>query len=856
MSYDHMSAFQQELTPSQILYGLQKSGRFSNDVLAYLKREVILKSGSYFENGNYNRFWAEFSKKLRNVISYKRGRRRGVWDLWEMLELKELLQWSLDMSKPRKKDSEKPSKLLDTSMDWKFYQFLVGDLKYLIKLMKRGLNLSKKSQIHIKNQICAELEDDSSIIDIITKIDLHTESFNSIVLKRDSIVIINHFGEINIKKHAKQSAALLNITENADILSSKDIVNLGDILTGLPPDELEIIVTHIIRIGSIFNIRFHQIDDLGNRSTGDLSKSALKKIRRIMHHYSDIRILKNVDIRQLFTEIFLEDRTFVFTSDSSGFVKQVYAYFEKLNLWINIEKTLASGGAVDDVRESIRYSFREMTTLKHSSNNNQILSVDINDWINCLKQVSSDEYGKLLIFNFEELKDSITSLIGHGKKSFLDRFDPRMSNEHENVPDRWNGIIYDKLGNKNYTNMYIFRVRDNISDKKRLLEKKIVERLEESAERSLKELNTIFNRNPILEALWKKYGNQTYRELLQTVANVKHDPLQILKSIEVKFEVVSGEGIIRSKYDEFIRSGSDLKAFKKAFNNKTLIKTACKVKPIFSKSIKPSKNNNAYEYLSSETKNELSMPRYSKRSQSFVYTEITNEIYNSAAIRVFFDLITKSDEGKDLLCNLGIIKQKSQEILKANKSKLGFIIDFKTGTSCSKLESQTCGVIDGIVTTVQGSGYLDEFIIEMIGNAKGNYRNVNLINHGSPFNSVIADMLRVACYYAAGIPGMVVYGHFRKKGNFIYTIIVFNKEETVDKLRYEGANMAVDMSRPRVRNLLQDGHRAIMDQLQKVFKIPSDLDLGPNLLKFSLDSATNDELFGLFLKLIKIILEK
>ncbi|MFW9904740.1 MAG: hypothetical protein ACFFFH_10435 [Candidatus Thorarchaeota archaeon] len=430
-----------------------------------------------------------------------------------------------------------------------------------------------------------------------------------------------------------------------------------------------------------------------------------------------------------------------------------------------------------------------------------------------------------------------------------------MSNEQENVPDRWDGIIYDKLGNIDHTNKYIFRVRDNISDKKQLLEKKIVERLEESAERSLKELNTIFTRNPILEALWKKYGHLTYTELLHSVADVKYDPLQILKSIEVKFEVVSGEEIITTKYNEFLRSGGDLKAFKRAFNNKSIIHSACKVKPIFSNSIIPSKNNNAYEYLSSETKSELSMPRYSKRSQTFVYTEITNEIYNSAAIRVFLDLISKSNEGIELLYKLGMINQKSREILTANKSKLRFIIDFKTGTSSSKLESQISGVLDGIVTTVQGSYYLNEFIIEMIGNAKGNYRNVNLINHGSPFNSVIADMLRVACYNAAGKSGMVVYGHFRKTGNLIYTIIVFNKE-TVDKLRYEGANLAVDMSRPRVRNLLQDGHHVIMDQLQKVFKIPSDLDLGPNLLKFSLDSATNDELFGLFLKLIKLILKK
>ncbi len=200
-----------------------------------------------------------------------------------------------------------------------------------------------------------------------------------------------------------------------------------------------------------------------------------------------------------------------------------------------------------------------------------------------------------------------------------------------------------------------------------------------------------------------------------------------------------------------------------------------------------------------------------------------------------------------------MINQKSREILKASKSKLRFIIDFKTGTSCSNLESQTCGVLDGIITTAQESDSLDDFIVVMIGNAKGNYRNVNSINHGSPFNSVIADMLRVACYNAAGKPGIVVYGHFRKKGDFLYTIILFSKE-TANKLRYEGANLAVDMSRPHVRNLLQDGHYTIMDQFQKVFKILSDLDLGSNLQKFSLDSATNDELFGLFLKLIKIIL--
>ena len=200
-----------------------------------------------------------------------------------------------------------------------------------------------------------------------------------------------------------------------------------------------------------------------------------------------------------------------------------------------------------------------------------------------------------------------------------------------------------------------------------------------------------------------------------------------------------------------------------------------------------------------------------------------------------------------------MINEKTRDIIEFDRSRIGFIINYKIGTSSSKLVSQTSGVLDGIVTTTQESRNLDEFIVEMIGNAKGNYRNVNYITHGSPFNSVIADMLRVACYTAAGKPGMVVYGHFNKTGKLIYTIIVFSKK-SADKLSKEGANLAVDMSRPRVRKLLQDGHFRIMDQLKKVFKIPSELNLGPNLLKFSIDSFTNDELLELFLKLIKIIL--
>jgi hypothetical protein len=834
---------QSGLQVKDIIPELQRSNRFSRPILDFFDLEVIKKSNSYFKAQKYSKFWSEATKKLRNVINYKRTGREGDWQKWDMRELRELLQWTLDMPK------EKAGAALKQNMLLKFEQFIDGDLFYITKILKRGLGLSEQFQKNIQTEMKTHII--NHIQHTITHLDLGTSSYNSIIFTSKGLFFIRHTGEINLKIHAKQTGILLNSPITMKNLPTEGIIALADIITEMNSLDFVKFFKYLGEVGDDCQINFIQINELEPKIIGVLSEKKTIEIKKAVNEVNIQKPFSNSEVlRQQIRDIFVEERTFAFTNDSSGFVKQAISYLEKLNMWIAIENTIHAGGRTKEVREQIRIAFLGMTTLKHSSVNNKIIGLDIKLWINSLKGVNVDRYGIKLIFNFEELKGRGTSLLSHGKKSFLDRFDPRTSNTQENTPDRWEGIIYEKIGNPKKTNKYTFRLKPNIADKKRILELKIIERLEKTAERSLKELQLIFRNNPTFKALWKKFGYKTYKELLESQVRPEKDPLQKLKTIDVRFDVVDGKTILADRYYDFLSHEGDLSAFKKAFVNKFLIDTACKSEKLLSLEIKGSSSSNAYQYLSKKTKKEIPIPRLSRSTNKLFYAELTNETYNSAPIRVFLDLITRSRVGHLLLSKIGMISNESFAMFNNSVPTMSFTTDWKTGISPSSLTSQVCGALDGIVTTTDGKKYLDEFIIEMVGNNKGNR---HVLHNNSPFNSVIADLLRIACYDAIGKPGIVVYPHFSKSGVLIFTIIKFD-EKVRKRLKKAGASIAVDINRPRVRKLLFDNENAIINHLREVFKLTKDMKLGSNLLRYSRDSISSDDLWYQFLALINIIL--
>ena len=209
----------------------------------------------------------------------------------------------------------------------------------------------------------------------------------------------------------------------------------------------------------------------------------------------------------------------------------------------------------------------------------------------------------------------------------------------------------------------------------------------------------------------------------------------------------------------------------------------------------------------------------------------------------------------DFLKHIELISKRANTELKRPKSRVKANINWKTGLLNNNLECQISGLLDGIVSVIYRSNCIDEFIVEIIGNTKGNKGIASSFEWETPFRSVLGDMLRVACYNAAGKSGIIVMPRFKVR-KLVYTVIKFD-QVVKDRLRRVDAKLAVDMSRPQARNLLlEKGHSGIFNQLKKVFKKPSDIDLGSNLLKFSLRSVTNDDLLVHFEKLIRIILNK
>jgi hypothetical protein len=143
-------------------------------------------------------------------------------------------------------------------------------------------------------------------------------------------------------------------------------------------------------------------------------------------------------------------------------------------------------------------------------------------------------------------------------------------------------------------------------------------------------------------------------------------------------------------------------------------------------------------------------------------------------------------------------------------------------------------------------------IIEMIGSNKANETLSDLLDK-SPFSCVLGDILRIACYEAGGKPGMIVHPAFDKKGNLIYTIMKFN-HEVGEVLRQNGAFLAVDVNRKSVKDAIQQDSSIVMEKIEELFEITSNLNLETDLGWYSANSENEMEVFTLFRELTELII--
>lgn len=428
-----------------------------------------------------------------------------------------------------------------------------------------------------------------------------------------------------------------------------------------------------------------------------------------------------------------------------------------------------------------------------------------------------------------------------------------MAGEKRYIPDRWEGVTYDTLGQlkqrDNVTNTFTFRIRKNIVTYKELLEKTILKRLEKIAARDLRNLSILFESQNFLKEIWVSAGNKTPDEILKSLMGKTNNPLYILKEVEVNFNVVDGIKVLSPLFEKSqVDKNLNAKNFQEIFTNRNIIDEAINSEKIITAKILRGK---AFSYLSHETLEEVSIPRFSK-SKGVMFADITNENEKAAAIRVFLDLIVNSEEGREILYKLGMISKETRTILLSKREKIEFIINWETGVKTQKIEGLTTGLLDGIVTIKSGNTYLDEFIVEMVGTNKGQLLQDSKKN---PFSNVIGDILRIACYRALEKPGIITYVHYDSLGNLNYTIISFNKR--VGKaLREAGAYLAVDINRPQVRRLYQKSQKQVINQFEKVFKIKPNLDPIVDLQKYAIDGADVTNIYEQFLKLVNIILGK
>lgn len=235
-----------------------------------------------------------------------------------------------------------------------------------------------------------------------------------------------------------------------------------------------------------------------------------------------------------------------------------------------------------------------------------------------------------------------------------------------------------------------------------------------------------------------------------------------------------------------------------------------------------------------------------------VFASITNENERAAAVRVFLDLITKSEEGRKVLLKTGMISKGTYLAIKSPKEKVKIEINWKTGVSIRKIEAQISGLLDGIISIKNGKKYEDEFIVEMVGTSKGQLPNDYA---STPFSTVIGDLLRIACYRAMNKPGMVVYTHYDNSGNLRYTIIYF-QNHIGELLREKGAHIAVDINRPQVRKLIQRDIGYLINQINKNFNIKLEINNDIDLKKFLSKESSLTQIYAEFFKLIMIIIER
>jgi hypothetical protein len=141
----------------------------------------------------------------------------------------------------------------------------------------------------------------------------------------------------------------------------------------------------------------------------------------------------------------------------------------------------------------------------------------------------------------------------------------------------------------------------------------------------------------------------------------------------------------------------------------------------------------------------------------------------------------------------------------------------------------------------------------MIGSNKANETLSDLLDK-SPFSCVLGDILRIACYEAAGKPGMIVHPVFDKKGNLVYTIMKFNRE-VGEVLRQNGAFLAVDVNRKSVKEEIQKDPSVVLEKIEELFEITSNLNLKTDLDRYSVNSENEMDVYTLFRDLVELIIE-
>lgn len=799
------------------------------------------------------KFWSLLSNSLMNAKEYA----RKVNNL-DVIELTELTSWTKKMSSTAKKlfDNSIEPRERTESLAHIFQKFMDGKVLFLSKNL-RCIKLSKSHQKMFSNKICSNIEEIDCTNKILTHINKILHSYVSVIFNTNSILLICTSNESTSKSHIKDVSGLLN--DHLEIEFSDITTEVLDLIIELDNQILEETINHICNLKSHISIRLYLIDELGNIAAFKLLESVTTETCFSIPKLSSF---DGKSIRQCLKELFAPERTFSFSKTSgANWAKQVRKANELLNFFIEIEKIFLKnsvsnqpqrGKVVIDIQNAIRKAFDIWETLKrHSSNPDYLGTLPAEDLINCLEFISKDRLGYLLHFNFDRIKGKVENgNIRKFKISFIERF--TILRHGASVVDRWQGIIYDNIGkfgdkNSDKSNKYVFRIRNNVKSWESIFRKKILKDLEHIALTDLRKLNKYFNNESFqfLKSIWISAGYETPEKLLKSFVNDENNPLKILKEVEVKFRVINGVDLLNK---EFVKKNPEFKFdfFKELYSNSKLIDKACRSRTITETIIEKGK---AYSCLSKRTKNDVPIPRYSK-SNGLVFFNITNENENAAAVRVFLDLLTNNDKCRKLLKEIGLLSQENYKALVTKKAK--FILDWEKGIKTAIIDNQIAGLPDGIVAIKRGKRYYDEFFVEMTGLNKSKQSYAYLIS-SSPFSSVIGDLLRIACNGAAGKPGLVVFGQVDITGDIVYTIVKFD-DFVISRLKNAGTHFAVDINRPKVKMILNEGILHVKNRLKKVFYDISTLDLRTDLYKFSLESPTNLELYHLFYNLVKICL--